>query len=143
MNIYIKHTFRSLAVLMVLLALTFTTACEEDDMGTSEIELLSFGPAGVKHGEEVIFIGTNLDKITSIVFRPSVEIGQDGFTSQNSSQIKLNVPDAAEAGYVLLKTSAGDSIQTKTMLNFEVPVILESVTAKAKPGTNVTITGRS
>lgn len=142
MNIYIKHTFRSLAALMVLLALTFTTACEEDDMGTSEIELLSFGPAGVKHGEEVIFIGTNLDKITSIVFRPSVEIGQDGFTSQNSSQIKLNVPDAAEAGYVLLKTSAGDSIQTKTMLNFEVPVILESVTAKAKPGTNVTITGQ-
>ncbi len=139
---YIKYTFRGIAALFVLLALTFTTACEEEEMGTSEVELLSFGPAGVKHGEEVIFIGTNLDEIASIVFRPSVEIASDAFTSHNSSQIKLNVPDAAEAGFVVLKTTAGDTLQTKTMLNFDVPVVLSNITAKAKPGTNVTITGQ-
>ena len=111
-------------------------------MGTSEVQLLSFGPAGVKHGEEVVFIGTNLDKIASIVFRPSVEITSDAFTSQNSAQIKVNVPDAAEAGFVVLNTTDGDTIQTKTMLNFDVPVVLSNVTAKAKPGTNVTITGQ-
>lgn len=136
-----RYSFQGIAALLVIFTLMFTMACEEDEMGTSEVELLSFGPAGVKHGEEVIFIGTNLDKIASIVFRPSVEVAKSEFASQNASQISVNVPQSAEAGFVVLLTSDGDSLQTKTMLNFEVPVVLSNITAEAKPGTNVTITG--
>ncbi|MEQ9305684.1 MAG: hypothetical protein RJQ14_17355, partial [Marinoscillum sp.] len=136
-----RYSFQGIAALLVIFTLMFTTACEEDEIGTSEVELLSFGPAGIKHGEEVIFIGTNLDKIASIVFRPSVEVAKSEFASQNATQIKVNVPQSAEAGFVVLLTSDGDSLQTKTMLNFEVPVVLSNITAEAKPGTNVTITG--
>ncbi|MEQ8471777.1 MAG: hypothetical protein RIC35_11350 [Marinoscillum sp.] len=139
-NIF-RYSYQGIATLVVVFSLIFATACEEDEMGTSEVELLSFGPAGVKHGDDIIFIGTNLDKISSVVFRPSVEISKDAFSSQSATQIKLTVPPSAEAGFVILKTNAGDSLQTKTMLNFEVPVVLNSVTAKAKPGTNITITG--
>lgn len=136
-----RYSFQGIAALLVIFTLMFTTACEEDEIGTSEVELLSFGPAGIKHGEEVIFIGTNLDKIASIVFRPSVEVAKSEFASQNATQIKVNVPQSAEAGFVVLLTSDGDSLHTKTMLNFEVPVVLSNITAEAKPGTNVTITG--
>ena len=136
-----KYIFQWSVSLMVVLALVFTTACEEDEIGTSEVQLLSFGPAGVKHGEEITFIGNNLNKVSSIVFKPSVEISSDAFTAQSSSQIKLAVPDAAEAGLVVLKTTEGDTLQTKTILNFEVPVVISSFTGEVKPGNNLTITG--
>ena len=141
MKIISKNIFQWSATLLMLLALVFTTACEEDEVGTSEVEVLSFGPAGVKHGEEIVFIGTNLDKINSIVFKPDVEVSKDGFTSHNAGQIKLNVPAAAEAGTITLNVSDGNTLETKTILNFEVPVVISGFTSETKPGTNLTITG--
>jgi hypothetical protein len=54
--------------------------------------------------------------------------------------IELVVPIEAEAGKVILKTPQGD-IESKTVLDFEVPVIITSITAEAKPGTNISIKG--
>lgn len=137
-----KLKINKILLLVSVILFGALSACEEDEMGTDEVQLLSFGPAGVKHGDEIVFIGSNLDKIASIVFKPSVEINSNAFTSQSSSQIKLNVPDEAEAGLLMLKTTAGDTLMTKTILNFEVPVVISNFTRKVKPGNNLTITGQ-
>lgn len=136
----LKYTIHSLAFFLMLAGLVFTTSCEEEDSEGGEVVLLSFGPAGVEHGDEITFVGQNLDKVTAIVFPPSVEVAKEAFTSQTSEMIKVVVPEAAEPGTLTLKTPDGD-IVTLTILNFEVPVTITTMTASAKPGTDITITG--
>lgn len=138
-NIF-KYKINVLGLLLVLAGLVFLSSCDDEESASKEIVLLSFGPSGVHHGDEIVFIGQNLDKVTSIVLKPAVEISKDAFTSVSSDRITLIVPDAAEAGQVILKTPSGE-IASKTILNFEVPVVVSSITAEAKPGTNITITG--
>lgn len=136
----IDNFLKGFVLLFLLTSLVVVTSCEEDDPVSDEVILLSFGPSGVKHGDEITFIGENLDKVTSIVFKPSVEVTSDAFNSQSSAILKVTVPQAAEAGKILLKTPKGD-IESLSILNFEVPVTINSITAEAKPGTNITITG--
>jgi hypothetical protein len=138
-----KHIFCLKTILMLcMIALTaFVVSCDDEGEGTTgEVTLLSFGPAGVQHGETIKFIGTNLDKVTSIVLPPGIEIAASGFASQSKDQIELVIPDAAEAGKLKLMTPDGE-IETKTELSFDVDVEVTSITTEAKPGTNVTITG--
>ena len=135
------HILKISALLCLALSFVFFTSCEDDeDNGSGQIELLSFGPTGVHHGEEIVFIGKNLDKVTAIVFQPSVEVQKSSFTSATSEAIKLNVPDAVESGKVILKTPDGD-IESKTVFSLEVPVVISEVTPEAKPGTDITVTG--
>jgi hypothetical protein len=136
-NIF-KHITRILSLLFIFTAVVFFSACEDDEEGSKEVVLLSFGPSGVHHGDEITFIGQNLDEVTAIVFQPSVEITE--FVEQTADIIKVVVPDAAEAGKVILKTPTVE-IESKTILNFEVPVVISSMTPEARPGTNITITG--
>lgn len=127
--------------LCLALSFVFLASCEDDEDNVSgQIELLSFGPTGIHHGEEIVFIGKNLDKVTAIVFQPSVEVPKGAFTSATSETIKLNVPDAVETGKVILKTPDGD-IESKTIFSLEVPVVISGVTPEAKPGTDITVTG--
>ncbi|MBX2966840.1 MAG: IPT/TIG domain-containing protein [Cyclobacteriaceae bacterium] len=141
MKTILKHKIKAFfALLFILTGMTFITACEEEET-LSEVMLLSFGPSGVHHGDEITFFGQNLDKVTAIVFKPAVEVPKSAFNSSSKERINVTVPQAAEAGLVILKTPKGD-IESKTILNFEVPVVLSSITpAEAKPGTNITITG--
>ncbi|HTJ48732.1 MAG TPA: hypothetical protein VL443_04695 [Cyclobacteriaceae bacterium] len=122
-----------------LLVLALLSSCN-DDSSSSKIQLFSFGPSGVKHGDQIKFIGQNLDKVTSIVLPPNIEIQASSFTSKSSTLIELVVPEEAVAGKVTLKTPQGD-IETKSMLNFLVPVVITSITEEAKPGTNISIKG--
>ena len=140
MNKKILNYTKGLLVIMLVLLLSngFLTSCDDEEENTNVV-LNSFGPVGVKHGETIKFIGLNLDKVTAIVL-PGVEVSASEFASKSSRLIELVVPHAAEAGKVILKTPNGD-IETKTPLNFEVPVVISSITAEAKPGTNITIKG--
>jgi len=136
----IMYKIQGLTLLLTLVGLVFLSSCEKDDEGSGAVVLLSFGPSGVEHGEEITFFGQNMDAVTAIVFQPDVEVPKSAFNSVTSDRIIVTIPEAAEAGIVILKTPSED-IETKTILNFEVPVIITSITEEAKPGTNITITG--
>src|SRR5688500_1603212 len=112
--IYMKYLYKLKACLLIfsLCAVVFS-ACDDDEDENREVALLSFGPAGVKHGDQIKFIGTNLDKVSSIVLPPGVEIPSSSFVSQSSGLIELVIPTEAEAGLVVLKTPNG-GIETKT-----------------------------
>lgn len=110
-----------------------------DDESNSQVILDSFGPSGVEHGDTLKFIGQNLNKVTSIML-PNAEVSSAAFLSQSARRIELLVPAEAEAGKVVLKTPEGD-VESITVLNFLVPVVIESITEEARPGANITITG--
>ncbi|GAA4438698.1 hypothetical protein GCM10023188_34430 [Pontibacter saemangeumensis] len=139
----IFYNTRLLLLLCLVLSFGIITSCDDDDdengPNAGQVELLSFGPTGVKHGEEIRFIGHNLNQVESIEL-PGVNVPKSAFKSQTPELIVLVVPEEATEGYVTLKTASGD-IQSKTVLSFEVPITIASVTAEARPGANITITG--
>ncbi|AKQ46622.1 hypothetical protein TH63_14880 [Rufibacter radiotolerans] len=127
---------------LLVLSLGYLTACgdDDDDLGSDKVELISFGPTGAKHGEKIKFIGRNLNKVESIALA-GVTVPKAQFTSHTSELIELVVPATAEQGRVVLKIAGGEEITSKTVLSFDVPVKVTSVTGEAKPGTNITIKG--
>ncbi len=136
-----KYIMKILSVACLALSVFLLSSCDdEENVDNGQTELLSFGPSGVKHGEEISFVGRNLDKVSAIVFYPAVEVPSSAFTAASKDLIKLTVPDAVESGKVVLKTPAGD-IESKTVFSLEVPVVITAVTPEVKPGTNITITG--
>lgn len=137
-KIYSKYI---LILVCFLTVLCFTSACDDDgEVNNGQVTVLSFGPAGVKHGETISFIGHNLNKVESIEL-PGAPVTKDNFITHTADLIELTVPAAATPGKVMLTLADGGTIETKTMLSFEVPVSVASFTAEAKPGTNITITG--
>lgn len=135
----VTNSLYILVMACMLGGLSMLSSCLDEEKPT-QIVLLSFGPSGVHHGDEITFFGQNLDKVTAIVLKPNVEIPKSAFKSVSAERINIIVPETAEAGIITLKTPQGD-IESKTILNFEVPVVIQSITTEAKPGTNITITG--
>lgn len=133
------HIQRLHAILLIIVSLGIFTSCEKELNKSTAIELLSFGPSGVKHGEDISFIGNNLDKVTAIEMT-NVTIDKKDFKEQTAEKIVLKVPEIAGSGKVTLKTPQGD-IVSKAPINFEVPVVITEVPAKAKPGENITLKG--
>ena len=136
-------SFRLLSLMLFVLSLGVVTSCDkdDDDVASDKIQLFSFGPTGAKHGDTIRFIGVNLNKVTAIQFTgTNATVNQADFKQQTSELIKLLVPQGAEKGYVTLKTPEGD-IVTKTQFNLDVLTTVTSITAQARPGQNVTITG--
>lgn len=133
------YMLKGLAAVFAVAGLMFISSCQDDDEN-KQVVLLSFGPSGVELGDEITFFGQNLDNVSAIVFKPAVEVPKSSFTSVTKDRINVIVPDNAEAGTVILKTPNGD-IESKTILNFLVPISITSITPEAKPGTNITITG--
>ena len=139
-NIKNKSLLVFLAVALLSIAMP---ACnkDKDEMTTTAVKLLSFGPAGAKPGEEIRFIGHNLNKVTAIAFAGvNAVVDKSAFTSQSSELITLVVPQSAERGRVTLNTSDGD-IVSKTMFDLGIGATVTSFTQEAKPGTSITITG--
>jgi len=143
-KLHMKNYYNIKLLLLVCLvfSLGFLTSCEDDEeiMNNGQVNLLSFGPTGAKHGETIKFIGSNLNKVESIEL-PNATITKDQFVSQTDELIELVIPTSATAGKVILKVNGGEDVTSKTVLSFEVPVTITAIPAEAKPGTNITITG--
>jgi len=135
-------SYRLLALMCFLLSIGIVSCDKNDANNSGKVELFSFGPTGAKHGDTLRFIGVNLNKVSSIEFTggAAAAVNQSDFKKQSSDLILVIVPQAAEKGYVTLKTPDGD-IKTKTQLNLNVITTISSITAQARPGENITITG--
>jgi hypothetical protein len=131
---------RLLGWMPLLITLMFVSSCKKDEQANSGmVELLSFGPTGIKHGEELRFIGNNLNKVTAIEF-VGATVEKTAFVEQTSEIIRLIVPESTAEGLVTLKVPEGDII-SKTIINFNVPVVISAFTPEARPGDNITVTG--
>jgi hypothetical protein len=138
----IKYNIRLLWLMAIVLSISLvTSSCQKDDSNGNNgmVELLSFGPSGVKLGDQIVFIGKNLDKVTTIVLKGD-SVQSSSFISQNSDNIVIIVPQKTERGNVTLRTSQGN-IVSKTVLDLLVPVTITSITPTVRPGDNITITG--
>lgn len=135
---------RLLPLLCFLLGLGVLASCKkENDTNNGQVQLYSFGPAGVKYGDTLRFIGQNLTMVTAIQFTgTNAEVKKADFKLQTAEMIMLTVPATAAKGPVTLKTPNGD-IVTKTDLNLNVKtaVSITSVTKNVRPGENITFTG--
>lgn len=131
---------RLLSLICIVMSIGITASCKKDkDTNSGKVELLSFGPAGVQHGDTISFIGNNLNKVTAIELT-GVSVPQSAFIQQTSVLIKILVPEEAERGPATLKTPEGD-VTSITSIDFDVPVTITSFTTAARPGENITITG--
>ena len=136
---------RLLVIACVLSLSAIIVSCNKDNEGSSsnQVILNSFGPTGTKIGDTLRFIGSNLQKVTSIKFSgdsAKATILQSDFKQQTSSEIRVIVPTGAEKGYVTLKTPEGN-IVTKTQLNLSVTTTVSGMTKQARHGDNITLTG--
>jgi hypothetical protein len=132
---------RMLSFVCFIAFIGIATSCKKNEAKSGNVELLSFGPTGAMHGDTLLFIGRNLGKVTSIQFTGvAAMIDQKSFVSHSEELIKLIVPTSAEKGFVTLKTTDGD-IVSKTIFNLNVLTSVTSITAQARPGENITITG--
>lgn len=135
-NSYIR-AISTIALFLVGCSVSMMSCTDDEAVKT---ELLSFGPSGVQHGEDISFIGTGLDKVTSIVFPVDVEVQKSEFKSQSSDKIVVTVPLETTAGKVVLKTANGD-IETKTSFALTYEIAVTGIPDEAKPGTNATFAG--
>lgn len=135
---------RLLYLLCIILCTGLITSCDKDneEVNSGKVLLLSFGPTGAEHGDTIRFIGHNLQKVTAIQFtgEAAATVEKANFKSQTPELILLLLPEAAEKGYVTLKTPEGD-IVSKTQFNIGVTTAVTAVTDQARPGENITITG--
>ncbi|MCC8411271.1 hypothetical protein LJ707_20185 [Mucilaginibacter sp. UR6-1] len=136
---YHKPLFTVITGFMLVITMAMSCKNTDNEVNSGKVELLSFGPAGVKHGEQIRFIGNNLKKVTEIDL-PGATVSSSAFVEQSDELIVITVPQETEKGLVTLKSADGD-VTSKTEIQFEVPVTITSVPATARAGDNITITG--
>lgn len=140
----IKLTYSRLLALVGFVFVVAIVSCNKNDSKPNDgkAALYSFGPTGTKIGDTIRFIGVNLDQVSAIKFTGiNAIVDKSNFKSQAKELVEVLVPPSAEKGNVVLRLSSGDSIVTKTQLNLGVLSTVSSITAQARPGQNITITG--
>ena len=130
---------RIFPLILFLMSITILSCDKDNEVSSGFVELLSFGPSGAMHGDTLWFFGNNLDRVTSIELTGAT-VAQPDFIEQSSEMITIIVPMETERGFVKLKTPQGD-LTTKTMLDLEVVVKVNTMPSVARPGETITLTG--
>lgn len=125
---------------LLVAAFIFVYGCKKETAEDAvSVQLLSFGPTGAMHGDTLRFIGTKLQTVTEILLTGAT-VPSSSFISQDYEEIRIIIPTSTQKGYVTLKSPEGD-VTSKTMLDLAVAPTITSITASARPGTNISIKG--
>lgn len=134
-----------LSALCLMVAVGFTlTSCDDDDNYDTDqfvggTALNSYGPSPVARGGELRFIGSGLNKITSVEI-PGCEPITD-IKRISNGEIRVMVPQTAEPGLVTLNYPNG-KIVTKTTLRYTEPISFDQMSPmRVKAGEELVITG--
>lgn len=138
----------SIAIVAFSAALLLGSCAREqldtDQFVTEKVALNVYGPQPVVRGGELRFIGSNLEKVTSIEI-PGVPAITDITVVKAGvpSEIRITVPkDGPEPGYVVLTASDGTKITTTTQISYSEPISIDSFSpTTALPGETITIKG--
>lgn len=122
-------------------------SCEKEPQGyevdDEKILLEAFGPNPLMRGNDLTFVGQNLDKITSVVLPVDVEIPSAQFKDVTPNGFKIAVPIEVEAGNVVLKYDGGE-IKATSVLTYVEAFSIEKVTydvPELAPGDSVYVEG--
>jgi hypothetical protein len=136
-----KSYYINILMMLLFTSLTIVVGCkEDDDVNDGKAKLLSFGPTGASHGDTLVFIGENLKKVESIQLQGAT-LPSSSFIDWTSESLKIIIPEEAYEGKVTLNTKDG-ALESKTVLSFNVPISIISVTEEARPGAEVTVKGQ-
>jgi len=130
---------------LILIALSFVgvlsilTGCQKDE-GTGSVMLEAFGPCPILRGTELTLIGTNLDKVESVVIPSGITITDINVISPD--KISVMIPQNAEVGTIVINYPDG-SITSKSLLSYSEPYSITSIAplTAIKAGDVVTING--
>ncbi|MDR1341785.1 MAG: IPT/TIG domain-containing protein [Prevotellaceae bacterium] len=135
-NTMLKYGFLLWATVAVIAAAFVACEQEEEDY----VSLEAFGPTPLKRGETVRFIGSNLNRVTAVVFPENIEVAP---TVVSSGEITAIIPAAAANGYITLRYPGG-SITSKSRIAYADAVAFDSIYGAASPvraGDTITVTG--
>lgn len=144
MNNKFKNTTLLLGLVWIV-CLFGTNSCNKDEYNTDQmsggkITLKVYGPRPALRGSEIRFVGTNMDKVTGVVFPVSGEV--TNFTKKEKTEIRVLVPNNAGYGRLVLKTPEGD-ITTDTEMTYVEPIEITSITeTPVKAGQEFVIKGK-
>ena len=140
-----RYNWSALMLMFFLIFSISFTACDEEDevdtnqMDTGAIALKAFGPSPAIRGGELRFIGTNLDKVSSIDL-PAAE-GITDITVVGKYEIRITIPQTAQPGLIVLNTPDG-KITSKTPIGYSEPISISGMAPLAlKAGDVLTIEG--
>lgn len=133
-------------------AVLTAVSCQKDELDTAqysdtEVTLASFGPNPAMRGGTVTFYGSNLDKVAAVeipgqgqIAGSAIEVVEKGKNSQIRVSLDIESP---EVGYVILKTSDGKELKTKSELTYKEPIVFEGFVANSVnyPGDVITLNG--
>nr|AIA99568.1 cell surface receptor IPT/TIG domain-containing protein [uncultured bacterium contig00010(2014)] len=122
-----------------MLAAALTVGCTNSDEGDG-VTLKAFGPSPVLRGGTIRFIGSNIDRVTEVVFPEGVSVTE--ITRVNSGEITAIVPQEATVGRVKLIFPGGE-ITTASQIGFSEPFSISSLAplTLVREGDVVTIAG--
>ena len=139
-----KNIFTLLVVALVGLSLT---GCSEDNLdtnpyGKSGVNLVGFGPSPILRTHEIRITGTNMNKVTKVIFPGDAIVERSGFNSSDAENIYVNVPDESVPGQIRL-VAGNDTVTSVSKLTFEEPIEVTSVspTTGLSAGDEITIKG--
>lgn len=122
------------------LGILFTACQKDDDEAVPDgVQLLSFGPSPALRGDELRFIGHNLDQVTAIVLPQNVRV--TSFNTQSATEMTITIPEATVNGLVILETPDGN-ITSKSELTISEPITITAFAPlEARPGEQISISG--
>jgi len=134
-NKYIASLFKCflyISCIMLVTACAKEEGLDTNQLGGSEVKLVSFGPSPIARGGELRIIGTNLNQVESVTI-PGASAITD-IKRISATEIRVTVPQTAAVGKIVLKAGS-KTITSITELTYNEPISISNITPlEAMPG---------